>query len=101
MNRYEAQDRFIWRFEGPDDKVGQLLAFVFDPAHAPVLADMLTTSVQLAQMVIEDCQPSASPHHVSDEQIHRLSQGVDPDVAQRLLPRNKGELYSWDGEPGE
>lgn len=43
-----AGDHFLWRHEGPEDPVGILVGFVFDPVDAVLLAGLLNSAVSLA-----------------------------------------------------
>lgn len=75
MTRYEILDgKFLWRFEGDEDKVGTMLAFVFNPDDAADLAGLLNTSMHLAAIVLDDnSPPSQRPVHVTSEDIRKLA----------------------------
>lgn len=80
MTRYEVLDgKFLWRFEGDEDKVGKMLAFVFDPDDATDLAGLLNTSMHLAAIVLDDnSPPSQRPVHVTSEDIKKLAAIAPP-----------------------
>lgn len=82
MTRYEVLDRkFLWRFEGDEDKVGKMLAFVFDPDDATDLAGLLNTSMHLAAIVLDSSGEHRSRFHVSSGDLAHLAHAPVPTVA--------------------
>lgn len=95
MTRYEILDgKFLWRFEGDEDKVGKMLAFVFDPDDATDLAGLLNTSMHLAAIVLDDnSPPSRRSVHVTSEDMAKLAGVPAPLTVMHPVVIEEGLTY--------
>lgn len=110
LPRYElVNDRFVWRFESDEDKVGTMLCFFFDPDAATDLVGALNAAIAMsvvmipnewdpplpaADVTVESRYGARDPKEliVTKEEMGTLASGGT------LNPRSK--FYTWDGEPG-
>jgi|SRR5687767_947000 len=91
MPKYVILDgKFLWRMEDEDDKVGKMLAFVFDPDDAQDLVGLLNSSMLLAAITLDSSGEQQSRFHVTREQLSQLAESAFVDAVNDMSGKHLG-----------